>query len=94
MDVPDEEGPDVADAANAVIREAKEAGVYVFSGGLDEDVEPVRLMPYLPCNRRLYDRSVIRPAVGRRNTPGVFSGHRWTHGGGRVTASVRLWRGP
>ncbi|MEA2551063.1 MAG: hypothetical protein QOE25_832 [Actinomycetota bacterium] len=41
MDVPDEEGPDVADAAHAVIREAKDAGVYVFSGGLDEDVEPV-----------------------------------------------------
>ncbi len=39
MDVP--EGSSVADDAHAVIREAKEAGVYVFSGGLDEDVEPV-----------------------------------------------------
>lgn len=27
--------------AHAVIREAKEAGVYVFGGGIDEDVPPV-----------------------------------------------------
>ena len=39
--VPEQEGPDVAAAAHAVIREAKDAGVYVFAGGLDEDVEPV-----------------------------------------------------
>jgi hypothetical protein len=41
MDVPEEEGPDVAKAAHAVIQEAKDAGVYVFAGGLDDDVEPV-----------------------------------------------------
>ena len=41
MDIPEEEQPDVAKAAHAVIQEAKEAGVYVFAGGLDEDVEPV-----------------------------------------------------
>ena len=39
--IPDEEGPEVARAAHAVIDEAKEAGVYLFAGGLDEDVEPV-----------------------------------------------------
>ncbi len=36
-----EEWPSVADEAHAVIREAREAGVYLFSGGLDEDVPPV-----------------------------------------------------
>jgi hypothetical protein len=41
MNVPEEEGPDVAKAAHAVIYEAKDAGVYIFAGGLDEDVEPV-----------------------------------------------------
>jgi hypothetical protein len=41
MNVPEEEGADVARAAHAVIQEAKDAGVYLFSGGLDEDVEPV-----------------------------------------------------
>ena len=39
--IPDEEGPDVAEAAHAVVREAQDAGVFVFAGGLDEDVDPV-----------------------------------------------------
>jgi hypothetical protein len=39
--IPDEDEPEVARAAHAVIQEAKEAGVYLFTGGLDEDVEPV-----------------------------------------------------
>ena len=41
MDVPDEEMAAVADAGHAVIQEAKDAGVFVFAGGLDESVEPV-----------------------------------------------------
>jgi hypothetical protein len=41
MHFPEEVGPDVAKAAHAVIDEAKDAGVYLFAGGLDEDVEPV-----------------------------------------------------
>ena len=39
--IPDEEGPDVGEAAHAVIQEAKDAGVYIFAGGLAEDVDPV-----------------------------------------------------
>ena len=39
--IPEEEGPAVADAAHAVVQEAKDAGVFVFAGGLDEDVDPV-----------------------------------------------------
>jgi hypothetical protein len=34
MTVPDEELPAVAEAAHAVVREAKDAGVWVFGGGL------------------------------------------------------------
>lgn len=41
MDVPASEMPAVADASHAVIRQAKAAGVYVFGGGIDEDVAPV-----------------------------------------------------
>lgn len=33
----------VAESAHAVIREAKAAGVYVFGGGIDEAVPPVRV---------------------------------------------------
>jgi hypothetical protein len=39
--IPEEEMPEVARAAHAVIQEAKDAGVYLFTGGLEEDVEPV-----------------------------------------------------
>lgn len=38
---PEEDLEAVAEAAHAVIDEAKAAGVYVFGGGIDEGVEPV-----------------------------------------------------
>jgi hypothetical protein len=41
MNVPDEDWAAVGDAAHAVIREAKDAGVYVFGGGINEDVAPL-----------------------------------------------------
>ncbi|HEU5215453.1 MAG TPA: YciI family protein [Gaiellaceae bacterium] len=34
--IPDEEGPAVGEAAHAVIREAVDAGVFVFAGGCEE----------------------------------------------------------
>jgi hypothetical protein len=37
MTFPEEENADVAGAAHAVIQEAKDAGVDVFAGGLDEE---------------------------------------------------------
>jgi hypothetical protein len=39
--IPEDEIPDVAKAAHAVVQEAQDAGVFVFAGGLDEDVDPV-----------------------------------------------------
>ena len=39
--IPAEEIPDVAKTAHAVVQEAQDAGVFVFAGGLDEDVDPV-----------------------------------------------------
>lgn len=43
MDVPAEQLPAVGEASHAVIREAKAAGVYVFGGGINGDVQPVRV---------------------------------------------------
>ena len=43
MVVPDGEWEAVGRDAHAVIDEAKAAGVYVFGGGIDEDVPPARL---------------------------------------------------
>lgn len=40
MNVPDSEWEAVGRDAHAVIDEAKAAGVYVFGGGIDEDVPP------------------------------------------------------
>ena len=39
--IPGEEMPAVGDAAHAVVKEAMDAGVWVFGGGLAEDVSPV-----------------------------------------------------
>jgi len=39
--IPAEEIPAVGEAAHAVVREAMDAGVWVFGGGLAEDVAPV-----------------------------------------------------
>lgn len=41
MNIPEEDWADVSEASHAVIREAKHAGVYVFGGGINEDVAPV-----------------------------------------------------
>lgn len=41
MKVPDGEMEAVSHDSHAAIREAKEAGVYVFGGGIDESVSPV-----------------------------------------------------
>jgi hypothetical protein len=41
MDFPEEELPDVAKAAQEVVREAKQAGVWVFGAGLEHQVPSV-----------------------------------------------------
>ncbi|MET4156858.1 YciI family protein [Agromyces sp. PvR057] len=41
MVVSADELPAVADAAHAVVQHAKDAGVWVFGGGIDEGVAPV-----------------------------------------------------
>jgi hypothetical protein len=39
MTFPEEELPEVSDAAHAVVQEAKDAGVFVFAGGLKDHEE-------------------------------------------------------
>ena len=41
MEVPAEDFAAVGEAAHEVMREAKAAGVYVFGGGINEDVAPL-----------------------------------------------------
>jgi len=55
MDIPDEDMAAVGDAARAVIREAKAAGVYVFGGGINEDVAPLMVAA---DRLRLWDNTI------------------------------------
>ncbi len=41
MRVPESDWAEVGEAAHAVIREARHAGVYVFGGGINENVAPL-----------------------------------------------------
>jgi hypothetical protein len=59
MMVSDEELPDVAAAAHAVIEEAKAAGVYVFGGGIAEDVQPVLVSEDGSVSPRIYPASQL-----------------------------------
>jgi hypothetical protein len=45
MDFAAEDLPDVAEDAHAVVQEAKDAGVFVFSGGLDYGAKPRTTAP-------------------------------------------------
>ena len=54
MDVPAEEMAAVADAAHAVVREAKAAGVYVFGGGINSEVAPAMVVADGTCTSETY----------------------------------------
>lgn len=41
QDIPEEDMPEVGRAAHAVVQELRDAGAYVFSGGMEEDEAPV-----------------------------------------------------
>jgi hypothetical protein len=59
MVVPDDELPAVANAAHAVINEARAAGVYVFAGGIHEGVEPVLITPDGSVSAAIYPGSEL-----------------------------------
>src|SRR6266403_4913483 len=60
MVVPDGEWEAVGRDAHAVIDEAKAAGVYVFGGGIDEDVPPVLVSAPTAWSPRAATRGRLR----------------------------------
>jgi hypothetical protein len=60
MVVTDEELPSVAAAAHAVIEEAKAAEVYVFGGGIDEQVDPMLVAADGSVSTETYPRSELK----------------------------------
>jgi len=55
-----EERPAVSAAAHAVIDEAKAAGVYVFGGGIEEQVDPVLVSGDGSVSSQVYPGSYLK----------------------------------
>lgn len=60
MVITDEELPAVAAAAHAVVDEAKAAGVYVFAGGIREDVDPLLVSADGSASAGTYPGSILK----------------------------------
>ena len=60
MVLTDDELPTVAAEARAVIEEAKAAGVYVFGGGIDEQVDPVMVAGDGSVSTEIYPGSQLK----------------------------------
>lgn len=88
MTFPEEDLPDVAEAAHAVVREAEEAGVWVFGGGLKskEEVSVVAIDGTVPTARR------ARPmSAASRSSTCLRARRRW-HGLPRSPSPVAVRR--
>lgn len=57
MNIPEEEMAAVVEASHAVIREAKEAGVYVFGGGINENAPPLMVAADGTVTRQTYPQT-------------------------------------
>lgn len=60
MVLTDEELPTVSPAAHAVIEEAKAVGVYVFGGGIDEQVDPILVIGDGSVSTEIYPGSHLK----------------------------------
>ncbi|MFF1573184.1 YciI family protein [Leifsonia sp. NPDC058292] len=58
MQVSDDEFAAVAEAAHAVVDEAKAAGVLVYAGGLSEEVAPVRVSAERTVTNDTYPQTI------------------------------------
>ena len=86
MTFPEEDLPDVAEAAHAVVQEAKDAGVWVFGGGLHshEEVSVVTTDGMVTDGPYRGEQGVHRRILGCRRSP--------TRGGveaGRIAVACR-----
>lgn len=60
MVLTDEEFPIVSAESHAVIEEAKAAGVYVFGGGIEEEVDPVMVSADGSVSTEIYPGSELK----------------------------------
>jgi hypothetical protein len=57
MDIRQEDLAEIGEAARAVIREAKHAGVYVFGGGINDNVQPLMIAADGTVTRETYPQT-------------------------------------
>lgn len=86
MVVTDEEFPTVVAESHAVIEEAKEAGVYVFGGGIDETVGPTLIAADGSVSADLYPGSNITGGFTVLELPSRASAEKWA---ARIAAACR-----
>ena len=86
MVITDDELPVVAADARAVIEEAKAAGVYVFGGGINENVEPVLVSANGDSSREIYAGSHLNGGYTILELPTREDAVRWAS---RIAAACR-----
>ena len=77
MLVTEEEFPSVVADSHAVIEEAKAAGVYVFGGGIEESVAPVRVSADGAVSDELYPGSALTGGFTVLELPTREDAVRW-----------------
>lgn len=77
MVVTDAEFPSVVADSHAVIEEAKKAGVYVFGGGIDEQVAPVLVSADGQISNDLYPGSTLNGGFTILELPTRDDAVRW-----------------
>jgi len=86
MNVSDEDFPTVVAESHAVIAAAKEAGVYVFGGGINEDVDPVIVDQDGSVRRETYPGSELDGGFTVLELPTRDDAIEWAR---RIAASCR-----
>ena len=86
MVLTDEEFPIVVAESHAVIDEAKAAGVYVFGGGIAEDVDPVLVSADGSVSTEIYPGTEIKGGFTILELPNRQAAEAWA---GKIAAACR-----
>jgi hypothetical protein len=86
MVLTEEEFPIVVAESHAVIEEAKVAGVYVFGGGIDEDVVPVLVGADGSVSSEIYPGSELKGGFTVLELPSRKAAEEWAR---KIAAACR-----
>jgi hypothetical protein len=86
MVLTDEEFPIVVADSHAVIEEAKAAGVYVFGGGINEDVDPVLVSAGGTVSTEIYPGSRLNGGFCVLDLPDRAAAEEWAR---RIAVACR-----